>query len=75
LYNCPSLEQKTLDESVYSFDESQCGRVGQNFAIRANLLALGEILAEKKLVGRLFGRFLWLLGDFFTKTSGHPGFG
>jgi hypothetical protein len=33
---------------------------------------LGEILVE--LVWGLFGPFLWSLGDFFTKTSGHPDF-
>jgi hypothetical protein len=36
---------------------------------------LGKILAIKKLVGRPFGPFLSSLGNFFTKTSGHPDFG
>jgi hypothetical protein len=28
--------------------------------------------SNKNMVGRLFGCFLLSLGDFFTKTSGHP---
>jgi hypothetical protein len=77
----------TFDESVNTFDESQCDQIGKNFAISKYFLALGnffknkspndlgEIFAKKKLGGRLFGPFLWSLGDFFTKTSGHPDFG
>jgi hypothetical protein len=75
----------TLDDSVDTFEESQCDEIGKNFAIWAKFFSIGriffkkksphdfgEILAENKLVGRLFGLFLWSLGDFFTKTSGHP---
>jgi hypothetical protein len=29
---------------------------------------------NKNMFGRLFGFFLLFLGDFLTKTSGHPGF-
>ncbi len=30
--------------------------------------------SSKNMVGQLFGRFSLSLGDFFTKTSGHPEF-
>jgi hypothetical protein len=35
---------------------------------------VGEILAEKNWLGDGLSDFLWSLGDFFTKASGHPDF-
>jgi hypothetical protein len=46
--------------------------IGHIFFKKKSPNDLGEIFAKKKLVRRLFGPFLWSLGDFFTKTSGHP---
>jgi hypothetical protein len=49
--------------------------IGQIFFKKESPNYLGEILAKKKIACRLFGPFLGSLGDFITKTSGHPDFG
>jgi hypothetical protein len=42
-----------------------------DFFYKKSTNEMGEVLAEKKIV---WATFLWSLGDFFTKTFGHPDF-
>jgi hypothetical protein len=70
-----------------SFVKSQCDQIGKNFANWAKFFSIRQFLFKEKiaqwfeqnfswikLVGGLLGPFLWSLGDFFTKTSGHTDF-
>jgi hypothetical protein len=49
------LEQKTLgegvtlDESVDTFDKSQCDQIGQNFAIWVNFFSIRQTFFKKKI--------------------------
>ena len=62
----PFLCKKTIKECPVPLDIS----------IKSNRKHHKTVLyskSNKNMVGQLFGWFSLSLGDFFTKTSGHPG--
>jgi hypothetical protein len=78
----PGLIVGTLSTKASLLSKVSVTRLGKFLPSGQKFLALGDFIQGKigqnlswiKLVGGLFGPFLWSLGDFFTKTSGHPDF-